>query len=461
MQCRQGTTTTQLNLSPDTIEIQCETACLITIDAATGAPGDGPGLEALIISGTAECASVHVVATASNGTTISVNAPVANEQWSAVMTEAAQPGVGTSLKRFRCDGVIDVTVTCNDENGCSAEATLTVSCDEDCFFDASAQVTRLSDGKELGTPNPTCDDSGSGEYALSVHGANGSTVTVTRWRESSSITDDSTILQDAAGNDVTSNPLTVTIEYPPGEAVSYTYTALARDAEGCIGVASATFSCGGGETQPNGPIDIDCEVSDWSRWSRCVDGVQRRTRTIITQPQNGGAPCPPLEETRTCPPEEEVNICDACCIWNWINIGLFVLTAIFIMVTFCTLEATAVSAILALGSGGTLAAVFAALSTANIIMLWICLGLLLLGLLSWLLWLIFCVANNPNACGMLATLNIVLSAITLLSAGLIIILLAIEMFGCLAGALINFGWFGMILAITTLIYAALGCLDRQ
>lgn len=48
------------------------------------------------------------------------------------------------------------------------------------------------------------------------------------------------------------------------------------------------------------PPVIDCEVSPWSPWSECVDGVQTRTRTVIQSPQNGGAECPELEETREC-----------------------------------------------------------------------------------------------------------------------------------------------------------------
>lgn len=48
------------------------------------------------------------------------------------------------------------------------------------------------------------------------------------------------------------------------------------------------------------PPVIDCEVSEWSEWSECYDGVQTRTRTVIQAPQNGGAECPPLEETREC-----------------------------------------------------------------------------------------------------------------------------------------------------------------
>lgn len=56
------------------------------------------------------------------------------------------------------------------------------------------------------------------------------------------------------------------------------------------------------------PVPVDCVVSDWAfqsatAWSACVNGQQTRTeiwtRTITTQPANGGAACPALSETRT------------------------------------------------------------------------------------------------------------------------------------------------------------------
>jgi hypothetical protein len=62
------------------------------------------------------------------------------------------------------------------------------------------------------------------------------------------------------------------------------------------------------------PPPIDCVVSAWGAWSdppwlACVDGMQSRTivrtRTIVTQPANGGTACPSLVETqaqtRACP----------------------------------------------------------------------------------------------------------------------------------------------------------------
>lgn len=61
-------------------------------------------------------------------------------------------------------------------------------------------------------------------------------------------------------------------------------------------------------TAESGPAVVDCVVSDWTmqsatNWSSCVNSTQTRTetwtRTITTQPANGGAACPALTETRT------------------------------------------------------------------------------------------------------------------------------------------------------------------
>lgn len=45
---------------------------------------------------------------------------------------------------------------------------------------------------------------------------------------------------------------------------------------------------------------VNCVVSDWSEWSDCVNGAQTRTRTILVSPENGGTSCPVLSEVRTC-----------------------------------------------------------------------------------------------------------------------------------------------------------------
>ncbi len=49
---------------------------------------------------------------------------------------------------------------------------------------------------------------------------------------------------------------------------------------------------------------VDCKVSEWSSWTTCDKscggGTQKRSRTILQQPANGGAVCPVLAETQQC-----------------------------------------------------------------------------------------------------------------------------------------------------------------
>ena len=52
---------------------------------------------------------------------------------------------------------------------------------------------------------------------------------------------------------------------------------------------------------------VDCEWGSWSDWSPCEYGQRERTRVIITESSNGGAPCRgPYRETDVCeaPPVE-------------------------------------------------------------------------------------------------------------------------------------------------------------
>lgn len=57
-----------------------------------------------------------------------------------------------------------------------------------------------------------------------------------------------------------------------------------------------------------GNIPIDCVLSDWSDWSECSGGLQTRTKTVLVEPQYGGNPCGPTIETRDCEePKPPVN----------------------------------------------------------------------------------------------------------------------------------------------------------
>jgi hypothetical protein len=72
---------------------------------------------------------------------------------------------------------------------------------------------------------------------------------------------------------------------------------------------------------PVAPTPVNCVVSEWGAWSdpawlACVDGMQSRsivrTRTILTQPANGGAACPSLVETQA-----QTRVCPGTAILGW------------------------------------------------------------------------------------------------------------------------------------------------
>ena len=71
------------------------------------------------------------------------------------------------------------------------------------------------------------------------------------------------------------------------------------------------------EPPPPPPAPVDGKVGAWSDWSACSatggGGTQNRTRPVVTQPANGGAPLPVLSESRSCntsacKEEEKVNL---------------------------------------------------------------------------------------------------------------------------------------------------------
>jgi cell division protein FtsN len=48
------------------------------------------------------------------------------------------------------------------------------------------------------------------------------------------------------------------------------------------------------------PQPVNCVLSDWSDWSKCINSERKRTRTIQVQPRNNGTKCGELESTSSC-----------------------------------------------------------------------------------------------------------------------------------------------------------------
>lgn len=68
----------------------------------------------------------------------------------------------------------------------------------------------------------------------------------------------------------------------------------------CDGIASAEVAC----DPVLVPEPVDCQMSDFGSWSACSaecgGGTRSRTRSIIVQPENGGAACPILGQLQEC-----------------------------------------------------------------------------------------------------------------------------------------------------------------
>jgi hypothetical protein len=76
------------------------------------------------------------------------------------------------------------------------------------------------------------------------------------------------------------------------------------DPDAVIDDSSACY----GDDGDDDPLDIDCELSDWSDWSAWSDpdtdsGTRTRTRTVVTAASGNGAVCEHLEEEETKDPD--------------------------------------------------------------------------------------------------------------------------------------------------------------
>lgn len=152
---------------------------------------------------------------------------------------------------------------------------------------------------------------------------------------------------------------------------------------------------------------------------------------------------------------------DLCLVWFWINVGAMVGTGIFILVTFCMIDAVVWTAVAAVGSGGTLAAVWAALTAVEVAMLIIALILAIATLVSFVLWIIFCAFGHlgTDACPLLAILISILTVLDALAVVLAVIfaLSVPPLVGCAVGAFIDFAWFGILAGLAWWVGVALGC----
>lgn len=482
--------------------LKCD-PCSIAIDGIEGvaAASVSQGLQQLFLRGTASCARVvlRVDLNGSNELTQS-DVPVVNGQWQA--TYAAAPLGVFSLKAYRCDSLVQVNVWCQDDEDCAAQAQLAVVCqtgpDPDpgpepaCPDPATVHVSGPNGFDRVDPTDAELECVPAGNYTLSCLTAAPSYA----WRSNDLLVTGAS----SAAHVVSINGNTMVVSLAPGD--NWHFSVSAQISATCTPLRTVAFHCGGA----NG-----CIVSEWSGWSPCRDGRQRRTRTVIQPPTGGGQPCPRLEESRDCPPDDvdcvvspwsawsacnggqqmrtrttvtpatgggrvcpplvQTRACtdifvDLCLLWMLVNLGLVMVTAVLVFVAFCAIGVDTWAAVAAVATGGALSAIFATLTATIIILLLVALGFALLTLASWLLWIVVClfISLRNLMCEAINFILLVLHVLMALAAAIGIIMLIASLFiggvtiGCVVGAWVAFGYIGLIEQIFFWIGVVTGCI---
>ncbi len=209
-----------------------------------------------------------------------------------------------------------------------------------------------------------------------------------------------------------------------------------------------------------------CAVSNGVTLSECT---QPEEPDEPEEPEEPGEPDKPDEPDEPDEPQDPgddkdeesppLSMYDPCWLWFWINLAAFIFTAIFILVTFCLIDANVWAAVAALASEGTLAGVWAALTATNVVMLILSGVSLLVCLISLILWIILCAFGHMRdiICGVLTLLMTILSILNGISFVVALILMFSSMVGCAVGAWIDVAWFSILMSITWFTGMFLGC----
>ena len=92
------------------------------------------------------------------------------------------------------------------------------------------------------------------------------------------------------------------------------YAFCTKSASGCPMIYQLNTICA------TGPA-VNCTVGDWGGFgscsSSCNGGVQTQTRSVVTQPANGGLPCPTLSMTQAC----NIQACPVDCVVSDCNLS--------------------------------------------------------------------------------------------------------------------------------------------
>ena len=474
--------------------------CSIVIGAVEGVAATvDAGLQSLTITGTANsCLLVNVMAATSGAPAVEKNVPVVNDQWQAVFNQG-DPGVDTNLKGYKCKSVISIKVTCVDgKNECSAVDSKPVACKPPddpgkCPETANVLVTGPNNFSKTNPTDAELECMPPGNYTLKCT----TPASVYKWRSGDMlVTGANSALQVVS---VSGDTMVISLAGNDNRHFSVT----AEIIDDCEPLRTVAFHCGG---------KVDCVVSDWSNWSECRNGRQRRTRTVLVLPSNGGQACPPLEEERDCtvtvavdcvvstwspwskcdngrqtrsrtidtPPSNggrpcpnltETRACtdivvNLCLLWMFINFGLMIATAILIFIAFCAIGVETWAAIAALASGGTLSAVFATLTAAVIALLITAAIFAAVTFVSVILWIILClfIGLRDIMCDLINLILFVLHILMAISTILVVVMAVVAYLtegaslGCAVGAVVDLAWFSIIEQIFFWIGVFTGCL---
>ena len=261
-----------------------------------------------------------------------------------------------------------------------------------------------------------------------------------------------------AGECLQAGAYSVQVTAPSGTGYSYAWS-LDGVQDSSQSGSSYPVSLSAGQTASVSVIvsEDECVVSNGVTLSECTQPDEPDEPDVPEEPEEPQEPEEPEEPEE--PDDTPPPTFNPCWAWFWTNIAAFIITAIVILVTFCLFDASVWSAVAALASGGTLTAVFGAMTALNVAMLIISVVLLLACLASFILWIIVCAFGRMRniICSVLTLLMSILSVANGISFILALIFSFSGMVGCAAGAWIDVAWFSILMSITWFTGLALGC----
>lgn len=291
---------TQEDNFPTQMTIDCSASqnCSITIEPIVIGVRSNPAIDSnmrsITIKGTAHlCNSFRIAITDDNNVTYQQTVNFTANPWAI---EFQVDDISNFKgKYFTCSQSYTVNAECIGDPSCLTTQTVQLTCIAPCERFASLVLTQLSNNTQLSNPD-ILHCMPAGDYTIAVTDPPINDVLLYEWYK-----DDVRIPNETGRS----------IEIILGNQESSQYTVFVITTNGCTLQQDVVFSCDDGSQ--------DCIVSDWSSWGPCINGIETRTRTIITPASNGGAPCPPsneLIETRNCSENDDGDV--DCVVSDWI-----------------------------------------------------------------------------------------------------------------------------------------------